>query len=586
MLDVGDPIRTLLRVPRSSIERLLGPVALVAYATVGVMVAFEMTKESLFPGMSAWGSHAMTICFTSAFVTVAGYFVLRYQRTLNRRFVDRTLERSEANLKTAQELAHLGGFEISIPPSSDDYWSDEMYRIVGVDPSRPPLSLEAFAQELVHAGDRAHFEEHVGAGLRDGTAFDFSFRIRRPDGSVRYVQSVGQPVRDRSGRVAKAVGSMLDVTARRRAEEGLRKSEAQARAFLESVGETVVAIARDGRIVQVNQRLEEMFGYHREEVLGQPLEMLLPERLRGNHKRHRSGYFAAPRVRPMGQGLDLVAQKKDGTEFPIEVSLSTIEADDGPLGLAFVSDISERKRTEGALREAQRTAHQQERLADVGALTSKIVHDLGNPLAGLSMSAQQIARRLARAPNDPLETVRPPAEHLVATVRRLDTLIEDFKTFVRDQRLDIRDLDLGDLLRELVSVWQPEARAHGIELDLGQAGDGQIIQADRAQLRRLLDNLAKNALEAIGEGPGRIGVAAAVSTPDRVRISVEDTGPGIPEGANVFDLFETTKPDGTGLGLAIAKEIAVAHGGGIEFAAVRPNGAVFTVELPRNGPTL
>jgi len=567
-------------------RRFLGPLALAAYATLGVMVAFEAAKELLVPGLGKWGSQATTIVFATAAVVIAGYFVLRYQRTLHQLSVDQTLERSAATLKIAQDLAHLGSFEISFPPSPDDYWSDEMYRIVGLDPSRGPLVIEAFADDLVHPDDRAHFTANVERTLRDGTAFDFAFRVRRRDRAVRYVQSAGQPVLDRHGRVVKVIGSLLDMTAQRRAEEDLRKSEEQARAFLENIGETVVAIDRDGRIVQANDRIREMFGYRREEVLGQSLEVLLPERLRSLHEGHRGGYFVAPRVRPMGQGLDLIAQRKDGTEFPIEVSLSMVEADEGPLALAFVSDISERKQAEKDLREAQQAAHKQERLADVGALTSKIVHDLGNPLAGLSMSAQQIARRLTRAPNDALETVRPPIEHMVATVRRLDTLIEDFKTFVRDQRVDLRDLDLGELLRELVSIWDPEARAHDIVLTLRCENDGQIIKGDRTQLLRLLDNLVKNSLEAIGAGPGRIEIVARVAAPDCIRISVEDTGPGVPEGANIFDLFETTKPDGTGLGLAIAREIAVAHGGGIEFAPVEPHGAVFTVALPQNGPTL
>lgn len=573
-------------VSRPLTDRFLGPVALVAYATVAIMVACEVAKDLILPGLSEWGSRAFTIVFTAAVVASASYFVLRYQRTLHRRSVNETLERSEANLKTAQELAHLGSFEISIPPSPDDYWSDEMYRIVGLDPAQGPLVIEEFADEFVHPEDRLQFKENVERNLREGTAFDFAFRLLGRGRTVRHVQSVGQPVLDDSGRIVKVIGSLLDVTAQRRAEEDLRKSEEQARAFLESVGETIVAIDREGRIVRANDRLEEMFGYPREDVLGRRLEVLLPERMRTAHEGHRIDYFEAPRVRPMGRGLELTARRKDGSEFPVEVSLSKVEADDGPLALAFVSDISERKRTEEALQEAQRAAHKQERLADVGALTSKIVHDLGNPLAGLSMSAQQIARRLARAPSATLETVRPATEHMVATIRQLDALIEDFKTFLRDQRLDFRDLDLSELLRDLVSIWLPEARTHDVELSLAGADDGQTIKGDRIQLRRLLDNLVKNALEAIGTGPGSVEVLVATLAPDRIRVSVKDTGPGVPEGAKLFDLFETTKPDGTGLGLAIAKEIAVAHGGGIEFASVQPHGAIFTVDLPLDGPTV
>ena len=133
-----------------------------------------------------------------------------------------------------------------------------------------------------------------------------------------------------------------DVTTRPPAEESLRRSEATSRAFLESASESIVIADTAGRIVLVNARTEMMFGYARAELIGQPVEVLIPTALRERHVAHRATYMAAPRNRSMGQGLDLAGLKKDGTEFPVEVSLSYVGTDEGTRAIAFVTDISER----------------------------------------------------------------------------------------------------------------------------------------------------------------------------------------------------------------------------------------------------
>jgi PAS domain S-box-containing protein len=375
------------------------------------------------------------------------------------------------------------------------------------------------------------------------------------------------------------------VAERMRAEEALRSSEARAAAFLEAAAEAIIVADQGGTIILANQRAETMFGYPRDQLLGASIETLVPARLRGVHVRHRDTFFSAPRVRPMGHGLELHGCRRDGSEFPIEVSLSFVRTHDSLLAMSFVSDISQRRDAEKALMPARRAAQQRERLADIGALTAKIVHDLGNPIAGLSMSVQRIARQLARGADQPLESVRGSIEHLTTAVHRLDALTHEFKTFLREQRLAPVAIDVRELLADLRAAWRPEADRRGVRVEtrLPAGGDATLV-ADPDQLRRLFDNLVKNALEAIDQGPGCVTIAATVGTGDIVRISVSDTGPGLPPDANVFALFESTKVDGTGLGLAIAKQIAEAHGGGIEIAPVDPHGAVFHVALPRRGP--
>ena len=240
------------------------------------------------------------------------------------------------------------------------------------------------------------------------------------------------------------------------------------------------------------------------------------------------------------------------------------------------------ERAAAQLREAQRLAQQRERLADVGAITARIVHDLGNPLAGISMQAQLLLRRAERVGNDKL---RAPAEMILSTVGRLDVLVREFLAFSREQRLALRSVAVPQLINEIVDLWRPVAATRAIDLSV-DTGAVEEIRADEAQLRRVLDNLVKNAIEAIDRGPGAVRIEARIPTTERIRISVEDTGPGIPPTIEVFRLFETTKAEGTGLGLAVARQIVIAHGGGITFAPRTPRGTIFQVELPRSGPAI
>jgi signal transduction histidine kinase len=251
-----------------------------------------------------------------------------------------------------------------------------------------------------------------------------------------------------------------------------------------------------------------------------------------------------------------------------------------------IGEFVRRKEIEEELRRVEALARQRERLADIGALTARIVHDVGNPLAGLSMLTQRVARRLERDPSQPLGSVRDVVGQMSETTRRLDVMIRDFKTFAREQRLDPSTVDLPDFVERALAAWRPEAQYRGITLCGVVGSPVPSITADAEKLRRVFDNLLKNALEAIGQGPGEITLSVDFPNREKVRFTVADTGPGFPSHLKPFSLFETTKPEGTGLGLAIVKEIVQAHGGGIDLAPATGSGAAFHVEIPTSLPYL
>jgi PAS domain S-box-containing protein len=247
-------------------------------------------------------------------------------------------------------------------------------------------------------------------------------------------------------------------------------------------------------------------------------------------------------------------------------------------------DVTERRRAEAELRTLQKAAHQRERLADIGAITAEIIHNLGNPLAALSMQAQLILRRARRDQEQPLRGILPAVEQIVSEARRVHTLIGEFMDFSREQRLDLKEIALPEFLRDLLDTWEPVATQRAITLTLGVDGPAAAVRGDADKLRRVFDNLLRNAVEAIEPGPGRVTIRVGLPTPEKVRITVEDTGSGIAESVEVFRLFETTKANGTGLGLPIARQIVLAHGGQIAYEPAQPHGTIFSVELLRRGP--
>jgi two-component system sensor kinase FixL len=365
----------------------------------------------------------------------------------------------------------------------------------------------------------------------------------------------------------------------------LELNEARWQAVLASARDAIISIDPRGRITLFNQAAEEIFGYRAEEVLGKNVKILMPTPYSEQHDQYIESYRKTGRARAIGQIREVEARRKDGEVFPIELSVSEARVGRQVLYSAIIRDISERRRAEAELIELQGLAQQRERLADIGAITAQIVHDVGNPLSGLSMQAQLILRRVERGDIGPAAAAREPAERILATVRRLDHLVKGFMTFAREQRLEVTDIVLSQFLQDIVGLWYPVAAAR--EIDLGMdLSNVQTIRADELQLRRVFDNLLKNAIEAIERGPGRVDIVVSTPAVQLVRISVADTGPGFPKGVEGFRLFETTKPYGTGLGLAVVKQIVVAHGGGIEFASRCPHGTVFHVDLPRHGPAV
>jgi two-component system sensor kinase FixL len=369
--------------------------------------------------------------------------------------------------------------------------------------------------------------------------------------------------------------------------QALGLNEARWQAVLDSVQDAIISIDQRGTVTLFNRAAERIFGYAADAVVGRNVTMLMPPPYHDEHAQYVERYERTGVAKAIGRIRDVHARRQSGEVFPIELSVSEARLGEDRIYTAIIRDVSDRVHTQAQLHELEQRARQRDRLADIGAITAKVVHDLGNPLAAISMQAQLLVRRLHKGRITTDDSLLPTAERVLASVHRLDTMIHEFSSVAREQRLDFTEVVLSDVLRDLRDLWFPLASSRAIDLVLDLPPQCPPLRADEQKLRRVFENLVKNAIEAIDCGPGRVTVLTrAIPTDEKVRISIADTGPGIPPSIDVFGLFETTKSDGTGLGLAVAHQIVVAHGGTIQHEQLAPTGTAFHIELPVRGPAV
>jgi len=383
-----------------------------------------------------------------------------------------------------------------------------------------------------------------------------------------------------------ALGLISDITERKHAADQLARvnaelhaSEARLRSYLEAASQGILTVSSDGLIQMVNRRTEEMFGYDRTALIGQPLGILLPERFRGSHVGLRAEYFAHPRVRPMGARSDLAGRRKDGSEFPVEIGLSYIETEQGRLALALISDITERKRAADEVSrvndELRGSNAQLEQFAYVAS------HDLQEPLRMVSSYLELLERRY----RDQLDSQAQEFIHYaVDGARRMKGLIQDLLSFSRagTTALKSRTVQAQAILEDVLANLMVAVEQGHAEVTADPLPE---IVADPGLLAPVFQNLIANAIKFQTNGTPRVHVSAQRGGAGWI-FSVRDNGIGIePQHATrVFGIFERLHPSdrypGTGVGLAIAQRIVERHGGKIWFESELGIGTTFFFTVP------
>jgi PAS domain S-box-containing protein len=366
-----------------------------------------------------------------------------------------------------------------------------------------------------------------------------------------------------------------------------RKADERVRQVVESAPCAMVMIGASGLIEMVNVQTERVFGYSRSELLGRPVEILVPERYRGHHPSLRASFFATPVSRPMGVGRDLYGLRKDGTEFPIEIGLNPIEADEGIMVLSAIVDISDRKEKEERIHAALRSLAHMNRIATAGELTASIAHEVSQPLAAVVANANAGLRWLTKRN---LDEVHAALLHVVSAGRRASEVIGSVRAMFDKGGPEKTPLDLNDLIKEVLRLAHGELQAHGIFVvtDLPEALPS--VLGHRGQLQQVILNLVTNAADAMESVPDRprvLRVVSGIHGANGVLVSVEDSGTGInPKDIDrIFDSFFTTKSKGMGMGLSICRSIIEAHEGRLWASSGIDHGSIFNIELRAVSPS-
>lgn len=508
------------------------------------------------------------------------------------------------------------------------------YAILTLDPQGRVTSWNAGAQRIKgYSADEMigqHFsrfypEEAVARGwpetelaraAAEGRFEDEGWRVRK-DGSRFWANVIITPMRDADGAVTGYCKISRDLTDRKRAEDEVRhlnetledrvrqqtaklteaaeqrrKAEERFRLVVEAAPNGMVMIDAAGRIVLVNQQSEKLFGYCRDELLGQAIELLVPERYRDKHPGYRSAFFDNPDMRPMGMGRDLYGRRKDGGEFPVEIGLTPIDTAEGPLVLSLVVDITERKRAEEEIRKlnanleervVERTAQLEAANKELEAFSYSISHDLRAPLRAIDgfsrIVMEDYAPALPEEAKGYLSDVR-------ANTLRMGNLVDDLLAFSRLSRLPVKKETVPvsgvveHCLRELTSA----GNGRSIEV---RVGDLPACQADPSLLKQVWTNLLSNAFKYTGKREAaliEIGAQPGGGSSGAVYF-VKDNGVGFDMryASKLFGVFQRLHRiedyDGTGVGLAIVQRIIHRHGGRIWADAAPDKGATFFFTL-------
>jgi PAS domain S-box-containing protein len=465
------------------------------------------------------------------------------------------------------------------PDGRVEHWSRGAHATFGYDSSE---AIGRSVHELVVPPDRVAEQRKALGDTVGARSVTFESVRRRKDGSMLCVDvttkllpnsGTGRPL------ILMSEKDVTDIKVQRDA----KLMEARFRDLLESTPDGIVMANPTGHIVIANGQAESLFGYGPGELRGKPVDILLPERYRRSHVVHRSNYFLQPRKRAMGSGLDLAGVRKDGTEFPIEISLSPLRTEETSFVMSAIRDISERKRFERALQEknVELAAANQAKDKSLASMS----HELRTPLNAIIGFTGTLLMGLP-GPLTPdqykqLRTVQTSARHLLALI---NDLLDVAKIEAGKVDLAMAPVDCCAVIDEVVATLRNQAESKGLQLAAVLPASPLLWTTDRRALSQIVLNLAGNAVKFTDSGSVTVTLDG---TPDALQVTVDDTGVGIPaeEQAKLFVPFSqagSMRPraaEGTGLGLHLSQRLAELLGGRITFDSTPGQGSRFVLRL-------
>jgi PAS domain S-box-containing protein len=479
---------------------------------------------------------------------------------IEREAIERVRAEDSARSAIAADAAGLGFWTFDVA-ANELIWDESMFRLYGLQAAQGE-EPDALRESRAHLENHTRFKQGGAAVAPDGGRdYDTEFSAVHPNGVIRHLKAVARITRDAEGRAIRMLGVTFDITERKHADE-------QFRLAIEAAPTGMLLMNLKGSIVLVNAQVEKLFGYPRSELLGQPIEMLVPERFRGNIPDFRNGLFDAPTA----HAGDLYGLRKDGSEVPIEIGLNPLRTSAGEFVLSSIVDVSQRMEIDRIRNE----------------FVSTVSHELRTPLTSIRGSLGLLqSGAMGALPENAAAMVTIAYKNSGRLVRLINDILDIGAIDAGRLTLQMSIVPLGVLLQQSVEANAGFAEKCGVSFLLEPISATDRVTADPDRLMQVVANLLSNAAKF--SPPGAEVLIRVRPGPTTVRIEVEDSGPGIPEAfkVHIFEKFAqadasaTRRFEGTGLGLSISRKLVEAMGGSIGFSSVIDQGTVFYIELPR-----
>jgi PAS domain S-box-containing protein len=490
------------------------------------------------------------------------------------------LQRSQFYISEGQRVAQMGSWTFN--GGGFEYWSSELFRIHGLDPSGKPPTVEEYLA-LVHTEDRAFMKQAITKMLNDQLAFDFTKRIVRPDGAIRHIRCVGVPV-TQGGTFQCFLGTGMDVTEQERLTEELRLSErylSEAQSLAHTGSCAIDGTSRE--TVYWSDEMFRLFDFDPQQglpIFDQWLQRVHPED-REKLKLANERTF----LNKVNCDVEFRVVKPDGTVQHIHGIGHPVLSATGELVqvLGTMVDVTERKRAEEArdrLRQLEADLAHINRVSTLGEMAASLAHEIKQPIAATITSANSCVEWLAHEPPN-LDRARASAARIDKYGNRAAEIIDRIRSFYKKSPSRRELVDVNGIIEEMLKLLKCEADRYSVAMRTELAAELPKIMADRVQLQQVFMNLVLNAIEAMRDSGGELTVKSQRQG-GQLQFSVSDTGVGLPTEKmdQIFSAFFTTKPQGTGMGLSISRSIVESHGGRVWAAANDGRGATFHFTLP------
>lgn len=459
-------------------------------------------------------------------------------------------------------------------------WSDTARTLLGI-PRDQAASYELFLTRL-EPNDRERVESAIKHVSEHGGGFDVSFKVGDSPGRRHWIRARAGLIRDEAGTACHLSGILLDIDEERQVEEALRTRETHLRSILHTIPDAMIVIDGHGIIQLFSTAAERLFGWSEQEAIGQNVKILMPEPDRSRHDSYIARYRSTRDPHIIGIGRIVTGKRRDGTTFPMHLSIGEMQPGGMPYFTGFVRDLTEHQQTQARLQELQSELVHVSRLSAMGEMASALAHELNQPLAAIS-NYMKGSRRLIAGSTDPnTPKVENALDRAAEQALRAGQIIRRLRDFVSRGESEKRVESLSKLIEEAGALGLAGAREQNVQLRFTLDPNADLVLADRVQIQQVLVNLFRNALEAMAQSPRReLVVTNSRVANDMIEVEVSDTGSGIQDDVipNLFQTFFTTKETGMGVGLSISRSIIEAHGGRMWAESNASGGATFRFTL-------